>query len=57
MEAFGLAGLKIGLWNVLSGLYLNHNARRMWQLQNIERIILKGNIHNYFDITKIAHTV
>ena len=57
MEAFGLAGLKIGLWNVLSGLYLNHNARRMWQLQNIDRIISKGNIHNYFDITKIAHTV
>lgn len=41
-----------------SGLNQNHNARRMWQLQSIERILLKGNILNYSDIyQQKAHTL
>ena len=40
-----------------SGLIQNHNARRMWQLQSIERILLKGNILNFYDIStkKLTH--
>ena len=41
-----------------SGLNQNHNARRMWQLQSIERILLKGNILKYSDIyQQKAHTL
>ena len=41
-----------------SGLIQNHNARRMWQLPSIERILLKGNILDYSDIYKQkAHTL
>ena len=48
MDAFGLAGFQIGMY--FSGLIQNHNARRMWQLPSIERILLKGNILKYSDI-------